>query len=76
VTGLSRRSVPRVGMGVTVHYLSIAVPASVTETADDGRRVTAETEEGEAITFALNRATGHYQASSCGPRLSLAATTA
>ena len=62
---------PRVGGPVLIDYLGSTVPGTVTEVADEGRRVVVETEEGATLSFELNRATAMFTAggSQTAPRL-------
>jgi hypothetical protein len=54
-----------------VAFLGARVPGVVEEIAEGGRRLRVVTEDGEAITFTLSRATGQFAAagSSHGARL-------
>jgi hypothetical protein len=54
------RAIPRVGDEVTVAYLSVMVTGVVAEVSDGLRSLGVLTEEGEALRFELNRATGRY----------------
>jgi len=58
-------------MAARVRYLAADFAATVVAVAEEGRRVTVETEQGEVLSFALNRSTGQYQTPDCGPRLAL-----
>jgi hypothetical protein len=51
---------PQVGGAVLVDYLGVTVNGIVRAVDDDGRRLDVLTEEGTALTFALNRATGMF----------------
>lgn len=53
---------PQVGRPVLIDYLGSTVPGTVTEVADEGRRVVVETEEGATLSFELNRATAMFTA--------------
>lgn len=67
------RSLPEVGLPVTVRWLARDVPAVIVAVGDGGREVVAETEEGERLTFRLRAATGLFHAPLDGPRLVLRA---
>ena len=66
------RAMPRVGGAVIVNFLGLAVPGTVDEIDDGGRRLRVTTEEGETLWFALNRATATFTAEGhqTGARLS------
>jgi len=66
-----QRPVPVVGMAVTVRHLGTDVAATIVELADEGREITAVTDEGERMTFRLRAATGAFHAPGHGPRLLL-----
>jgi hypothetical protein len=51
---------PHVGGAVLVDYLGVSVSGVVHAIDDDGRRLEVVTEDGGALTFALNRATGTF----------------
>ena len=51
---------PQVGGAVLVDYLGSTVRGSVRAISDDGRRLEVLTEDGAALTFALNRATATF----------------
>jgi hypothetical protein len=57
---------------VTVALLARRVGGSVEEVADDGRRLTVVTDEGEVMEFALSPAKGYFTAggTQSGARLS------
>ena len=65
------RPLPEVGLPVTVRWLARDVAAVIVAVEDDGRRVVAETEDGERLTFRLRGATGLFHADLDGPRLVL-----
>ena len=56
----ARRRQPRVGNEVTVLELGWRVRGTVEEVADDGRRLTVLTEEGDLLEFALSKSTGYF----------------
>jgi hypothetical protein len=68
-----QRTVPQVGMAVTVRHLGADVPATIVALADEGREITVVTDEGERMTFTLRAATGAFHAPGHGPRLVLRA---
>jgi hypothetical protein len=53
---------PQVGGAVRVDFLGSAVRGTVRTVLSDGRRLEVTTEEGETLTFALNRATATFTA--------------
>ncbi len=53
---------PQVGGPVDVRFLGVTVAGTVRRITDDGRRLEVSTEDGETITFALNRATALFTA--------------
>jgi hypothetical protein len=63
---------PQVGGTVVVNFLGTAVSATVTSVSADGRRLEVRTEDGETLSFALNRATATFTADGhqTGARLS------
>lgn len=63
---------PVVGGAVVVNFLGSTVRATVDTVDDDGRRLHVTTEDGEALWFALNRATATFTAEGhqTGARLS------
>ena len=63
---------PQVGGAVVVNFLGSTVRGTVDEIAADGRRLRITTEDGEALWFALNRATATFTAEGhqTGARLS------
>jgi hypothetical protein len=65
------RVMPHIGRSVVVVYLDSRVAGVISEVLEDGRRVIVNTEEGERIGFALNRATAAFTAEHVrsGPRL-------
>lgn len=61
VTHMARsRRIPHVGDSVTVAFLAARLGGVVTHVDDSGRRVTVWTDDGEALSFALSRATGNF----------------
>jgi hypothetical protein len=62
---------PAVGMRAIVQHLAVNVEAVVQEVADEGRRVTVLTADGETMEFTLRRSTGRFHAEGSGPRLRL-----
>jgi hypothetical protein len=61
VTHMARsRRIPHVGDSVTVAFLAARLGGIVTHVDDSGRRVTVWTDDGEALSFALSRATGNF----------------
>ena len=54
------RAIPRVGDPVTVAFLSVHVSGVVASTDESQRSVDVMTEDGEAVLFTLNPATGRY----------------
>lgn len=65
---------PQPGAAVLIDYLGSTVPGTVSEVAEEGRRLEVITEEGVALTFTLNRATATFTAGGgqTGPRLRFA----
>ncbi len=63
---------PQVGGSVRVEFLGSTVRATVRTVASDGRRLEVTTEEGELLTFSLNRATATFtiEGQQTGARLS------
>jgi hypothetical protein len=53
---------PMIGGSVRVNFLGSTVRGTVRSVADDGRRLLVATEDGEVLTFALNRATATFTA--------------
>ncbi len=53
---------PVIGGSVTVNFLGSTVRATVKSVAGDGRRLEVSTEDGETLSFALNRATATFTA--------------
>jgi hypothetical protein len=53
---------PEPGRRVVIDYLGSSVDGTVKAVADDGRRLEVVTEEGETLTFELNRATAMFTA--------------
>jgi len=53
---------PLPGGSVLVSFLGTAVRGTVRSVADDGRALEVATEDGELLTFALNRATATFTA--------------
>ena len=68
----ARRRQPTVGTRVSVALLARRVGGSVEEVADDGRRLTVVTDEGEVMEFAISPAKGYFTAggTQSGARLS------
>jgi hypothetical protein len=62
---------PEVGGSVLIDFLGSTVSGTVRRVDRDGRRVEVMTEEGDTLTFSLNRATATFTAdgSQTGPRL-------
>jgi hypothetical protein len=60
---------PHVGGAVWVVYLDATVSGVVQVLDDGGRRITVLTEDGETLTFALNRATARFTDHQTGARL-------
>jgi hypothetical protein len=56
------RAVPHVGGSVTVVYIGATVSGVVQKVDHGGLRLTVGTDDGDTITFALNRATGRFMA--------------
>ncbi|MGH2857392.1 MAG: hypothetical protein ACRDMJ_07890 [Solirubrobacteraceae bacterium] len=54
------RALPVIGGEVIVDYLGATVPGTVSAVHGDGRLVEVLTEDGAALTFALNRATATF----------------
>jgi hypothetical protein len=65
------RVMPQVGRSVIVVYLDSRVAGVISDVLEDGRRIIVTTEDGERISFALNRATAAFTAEAVrsGPRL-------
>jgi hypothetical protein len=57
---MSIRALPRIGDQVTVAYLSARVGGVVADLDDNQLSLEVLTDEGDRLTFALNRATGRY----------------
>ena len=53
---------PQLGGRVLIDSLGSTVRGTVREIADEGRRLEVVTEDGHALTFALNRATATFTA--------------
>jgi hypothetical protein len=68
-----QRSLPELGMTVTVRHLDAEVGGVIVELADAGRSVTVLTDENHRIEFVLRGATGAFHAAGQGPRLLLRA---
>jgi hypothetical protein len=62
---------PEVGGSVRIEYLGSTLRGTVGRIDQDGRRLEVATEEGETLTFSLNRATAMFTAdgSQTGARL-------
>jgi hypothetical protein len=54
------RAIPRIGDPVTVAFLSAQIGGVVAGADDERRSVNVVTDEGETVSFALNRATGRF----------------
>jgi hypothetical protein len=67
---------PQPGGSVQIDYLGSTVPGTVSDVADDGRRLEVVTDEGVSLTFTLNRATATFTAGGgqTGPRLRFMST--
>ena len=57
-----RRQLPVVGAPVTVAFLARRVGGTIDHVGEDGRTLTVSTEDGQALEFALNPATGYFTA--------------
>jgi hypothetical protein len=68
------RAMPRIGRPVLINFLGATVPGTVTSVLSDGRRLEVATEDGQTLTFALNRATATFTADGrqTGARLTFA----
>jgi hypothetical protein len=53
---------PELGGSVLIDYLGSTVHGTVRDVADDGRRLEVVTEDGETLSFELNRATAMFTA--------------
>jgi hypothetical protein len=53
---------PQVGGAVVVNFLGSTARATVGSVSADGRRLEVTTEDGETLSFALNRATATFTA--------------
>jgi hypothetical protein len=62
---------PQPGGSVQIDYLGSTVSGTVSDVADDGRRLEVVTDDGVSLTFTLNRATATFTADGgqTGPRL-------
>ncbi len=67
---------PLPGGSVLVNFLGATVRGTVRSVADDGRALEVATEDGELLTFALNRATATFTAEGhqAGARLTFEAS--
>ena len=65
---------PQPGGSVLIDYLGSTVSGTVSEVAEEGRRIEVLTEEGVSLTFTLNRATATFTVGGgqTGPRLRFA----
>jgi hypothetical protein len=54
------KRIPQVGDPVTVVFLGARLGGVVTLVGDSGRRLTVWTDDGEALSFVLSRATGNF----------------
>jgi hypothetical protein len=65
------RVMPHVGRSVIVVYLDSRVAGVISEVLEDGRCIVVNTDEGERLSFVLNRATAAFTAEAArgGPRL-------
>jgi hypothetical protein len=59
---MALRLMPELGHEVLVDFLGSTVAGTVTAVDDDGRRLEVETEDGNYMSFALNRATATFTA--------------
>ena len=53
---------PELGGSVLIEYLGSTVHGTVRDVAEDGRRLEVVTEDGEMLSFELNRATAMFTA--------------
>jgi hypothetical protein len=53
---------PELGGSVLIDYLGSTVRGTVRDVAEDGRRLEVVTEDGETLSFELNRATAMFTA--------------
>jgi hypothetical protein len=53
---------PQVGGSVLIKYLGTTVRGTVKRIEDEGRRLLISTEDGDTLSFALNRATATFTA--------------
>jgi len=53
---------PLIGGSIVVNFLGSTVGGTVKSVAEDGRRLEVTTDDGETLTFALNRATATFTA--------------
>ena len=53
---------PELGGSVLIDYLGSTVHGTVRDVAEDGRRLEVVTEDGETLSFELNRATAMFTA--------------
>lgn len=61
VTHMARfRPIPHLGDSVTVVFLGARLDGVVTHVDDSGRQLTVWTDDGEALSFVLSRATGNF----------------
>jgi hypothetical protein len=62
---------PTPGRQVEIDYLGTTVRGTVSQVAEDGRRLEVVTDEGASLTFVLNRATATFISGGgqTGPRL-------
>jgi hypothetical protein len=61
-TRVALRAMPQIGGSVMVSFLGSRVRGTVDSIDADGRRLRVTTEQGEALTFALNGATATFTA--------------
>ncbi len=57
---MARRVMPQVGGAVRVEFLGCTVRGTVRAVESEGRRLLVTTDEGETLSFALNRATATF----------------
>jgi len=59
---MAQRAMPQVGGSVRVEFLGATVRGTVRTVESEGRRLQVTTDEGETLSFALNRATATFTA--------------
>ncbi len=57
---MTHRAMPKVGGSVRVEFLGSTVRGTVRTVESEGRRLQVTTDEGETLSFALNRATATF----------------